>query len=82
LWIDRICINQANNDEQNAAVAIKLDIHRGAVWAVSTLLERKRGGNIALFIRQFRIYEMLDKDLVAIEKSEVKTFTGASACHA
>ncbi|PTB74979.1 hypothetical protein M440DRAFT_1439608 [Trichoderma longibrachiatum ATCC 18648] len=58
MWIDRICINQANKEERNAQVAIMPDIYRGAARVVAWIGEKTHDSDRALlFLKEMAMHQ-------------------------
>ncbi|KAL6851794.1 HET domain-containing protein [Trichoderma novae-zelandiae] len=58
MWIDRVCINQANKEERNAQVAIMPDIYRGATRVMPWIGERTYDSDQALlFLKEMAMQE-------------------------
>lgn len=57
MWIDRVCINQDNNDERNTQVAIMADIYRGAVRVIAWIGEKSYDSDRALlFLKEMAMH--------------------------
>ncbi|PTB63234.1 HET-domain-containing protein [Trichoderma citrinoviride] len=58
MWIDSVCINQANKEERNAQVAIMPDIYRGAARVVAWIGEKTRDSDRALlFLKEMAMHQ-------------------------
>jgi hypothetical protein len=68
LWIDAICINQANLDERSQQVQLMRDIYSGASCVVVWLGEEGEDGRLALQTIQGLYRQFGDKENMVIEK--------------
>ncbi|KAL7929280.1 heterokaryon incompatibility domain-containing protein [Trichoderma chlorosporum] len=58
LWIDRVCINQLNNDERNAQVGIMPAIYRRAARVIAWIGEKTHDSDRALlFLKEMAMHQ-------------------------